>query len=170
MNEPLFECTYTDTEEILRESYSYVRGKRDVEIGWALVFAAGMIFLLQIWIRQFFWVAVAGVLLCDGIYKLCLPAINARSVMEQIRRANNGTIPSANIVVSDKITHYYKQDISVMLFVDLRFAYFLKRCIVLVSEETYLTFDRAGFTKGSAEEFETFIREKYPHVKIINKE
>ena len=89
--------------------------------------------------------------------------------MDHIRRINNGTVPSARIVVDDKITHYYKLDTAVILLAHLRFAYFLKQTIVLVGEEGTTIFERSGFTKGTPEEFEVFLREKCPQIQIVHK-
>ena len=169
MGDVLFECTYTDSEEMLTESYRNVREKSKVDLGRALIIFSVCVLVLAIWLRQLSWGMLAVVLFGAGWYCLRLPAIKAQNVMNNIRRINNGTVPSARIVIDDKITHYYKLDTVVILHENLRFAYFLKRSIVLIGEEGYLTFDRAGFTKGSPEEFETYIREKCPYVQVFHK-
>ena len=169
MDQILFECTYTDSEEMIQESYCKVKKKGIVGLGIAYIILSVCILPLAIWYGQLNWGAFAIVLLVSGWCCLSLPAREARSIMKHIRRINHGTIPSARIVIDDKITHYYKMDTSVMLFENLRFVYFLKRSIVLVGEEGYMTFERTGFTKGSPEELEAYIREKYPHVRLFHK-
>ncbi len=169
MDDVLFECTYTDSEEILQESYRVVREKTKVDLGRAFIIFSVCILVLAIWQRQLKWGAIAVVLFGAGWYCLSLPARKAQSTMNNIRRINNGMVPSARIIIDDKITHYYKLDTSVMLYENLRFVYFLKRSIVLIGEEGYMTFDRTGFTKGSPEEFEAYIRDKYPHIQLFHK-
>ena len=56
-----------------------------------------------------------------------------------------------------------------MLYSELRCAYFLKNCIVFAADDAYVTFARNGFTKGTPEELERFLKEKHPHVKIFSK-
>lgn len=169
MNDVLFACTYTDSVELLRESYSKVRFKRKVDLGYCLLFLAAFVSVLAVWQNKSHWHLLSLVLLGAGVYSVLYPVITAYRVMDSIDRANQGNIPPATITLTDKITHQYKLDTSVLLYADLRLAYFLKRSIVLLSDEAYVTFDREGFTKGTPEELEKYLKERCPHVEIINK-
>ncbi len=169
MNDILFECTYTDSEELLRESYSKVRFKNKVDLGYCLLFFAVCVSVLAVWQNQSLWHLFSLVLLAAGVYCVLYPVITAHRVMDSIKRANGGSVPSATVTLTDKITHHYKLDTSVILYADLRFAYFLKRSIVLLSDEAYATFDRNGFTKGTPEDLEKYLKEKCPHAEIISK-
>lgn len=169
MNDTLFECTYTDSEALLRESYTKVQFRKKVELGWALMGFALCVFALAFWMAKPVWRLIGCLLIVGGGYLLWQPVGKAKNVMDSILRNNHGTVPTAKIVVTDRITHYYKLDTAVLLFADLRYVYFLKHSVVLIGEETYVTFDRNGFTKGSPEEFEAFLKEKYPHVEIFHK-
>ena len=169
MDNVLFECIYTDSEELLTESYRYVREKSKVDLGHALIFFSIVVALLAILQTKISWILTALALFGLGLYCVGIPARQARGVMDNIRRINHGTVPSAKIVVTDRITHYYRSDTFVMVFPCVRFVYFLKRSIVLVGDEGYATFERNSFIKGSAEEFEAFLREKHPHIQIVHK-
>lgn len=169
MSDSLFECTYTDSFALLCESYSKVRYKAKIAWGWYFLCFAVLIFAWNFWVNHWLWPWLALASLLRGIYDLLLPAIAAQNVMQTIKKANRGDVPSARIVLSDKITHYYKLDTCVILYADLQVAYFLKKSIVFASGDAYVTFDRKGFTKGTPEELERFLREKHPHVKIFSK-
>ena len=169
MDDVLFECIYTDSEELLTEYYRNVREKSKVDLGYALIIFSVVVLLLVFWQAKIGWIATAVALFGLGLYYVGLPARLAKGVMDNIRRINHGIVPSAKVVITDRITHYYRSDIFVMVFPYIRFVYFLKRSIVLVGDEGYATFERDGFTKGSAEAFETFLREKHPHIQIIHK-
>lgn len=169
MNDVFFECTYTDSMELLRESYGKVQFKNKVDLGYCLLFFAVCVCVLAIWQNQRQWHLLALALLGTGVYCVLLPVVVAHRIMDSIKRANHGDVPSARIVLTDKITHYYKLDTCVILYADLRFVYFLKNCVVFSSGDAYVTFDRNGFTKGTPEELENFLRVRCPHVKIISK-
>ena len=170
MEDVLFECTYTDSEELVRESYSKVRFKRTVDLGRALIFFSVCVLALAIGMKQLPWGVIAFAVFSAGAYCLYIPGMNARNVMANIRRINKGIVPSANIVITNHtITHCYKSNTSNIPLQELLVVYFLKHSIVLIAEESYTTFERAGFTKGSPEEFEAFIQEKWPQVQIFHK-
>ena len=170
MEDVWFECIYTDSEELLRESYTKVRDKGKVDLGRALLFFSVCVLVLAIWMKQLLWGGIALALFGAGAYCLCIPWINARNTMANIQRINKGTVPSASIVITDHaITHYYKSNTTSIPLQELRAVYFLKHSIVLIAEEAYATFERTGFTKGNPEELEAFIQEKCPQVQLFHK-
>ena len=169
MDDVLFECIYTDSEELLREAFVKVRDKDKVDTGRALILFAVCVLAFAIWRKLVVSAVLSIILLCAGIYCLRIPGLKAHNTMANVRRINHGSVPSARIVIDDKITHYYKSNIAVMELEDLRAAFFLKKTIILVGEEGSTIFDRSGFTKGNAETFEAFLREKCPQTQIVHR-
>lgn len=168
MNEPLFECTYTDSEELLYESYRYVRCRQQVRLGLFCLVAAICVFALSIWLK-YDWNIMCALLLTLGVYMLLYPKILAHRMMKTILRANGGSVPSARLTVTDRITHHYKLDTTGFFFSDVVEVYFLRQSIVIVGKDGYLTFDADSFTKGSAQELEAFLQEKCPEAVFFHK-
>ena len=73
MNDVLFACTYTDSVELLRESYSKVRFKRKVDLGYCLLFLAAFVSVLAVWQNKSHWHLLSLVLLGAGVYSVLYP-------------------------------------------------------------------------------------------------
>ena len=118
---------------------------------------------------MWYFIAIDIAMVMYGIYNLFYHKIWAKWFMRKTLRENHGVIPPGFIKVTDQFRLQYKSSIIQFPVAKLKEAYFLKYSVRVVCEDgSFITFQRTGFQKGSAEELEAFIREKCPRAEIIH--
>ena len=169
--ETVFENTYTDSVEIIAEINRKVWDPKRVLWGRDFLAISFFFAVIMVWSKSWYWGFAAAACAAYGVYNLYYHQIWAYDLVRKIKKKNNGLIPSATVTVTDKFIWQYQTTTISFPFFSLKYAYFLKHTIRMVSEDNaYMTFQRSGFTKGSPEELEKFISEKCPRAQIIHKE
>lgn len=169
--EPVFECIHTSNVEMNAEKSRKVLNTGRTPMAWVyMVLAAAMIGML-IWQPALRWGLLAAILFCAGLYNFCGHRILAEQDIRRIKRENGCMIPSSTVTVTDCFNLHFGSSTMSFAFSSLETAYFLQHSILIINnEKAYMTFQRTGFTKGTPEELEVFIREKCPQAQIIHKE
>ena len=170
--ETVFENTCICDVEILTELNHMFNGKRHI-LGWCLIASAVVItknILAVMPVFRLWWLLADLLIAGQGIYLVIYDRFWARRVAHKTRKKYNGEIPPAKIIVTDKFNHQYFSTTTAFPVSCVKKAIFMKHSICVFSDmDAYMTFQRTGFTKGSPEELEAFIREKSPQAEIIHK-
>ena len=167
--EPIFENRYFTDKKMIREfARKYSVGPSPLASAILLPFVAlHLLFLFTVDTgRPQDWY----LLLCCGIIIVLqfFPRIYAASLISGMKKQNDGVLPETvvafgeeNIQMFEGMMHLTIEYRKITKALRLKHSYALfngKRTAVLIKPD--------GFTKGSFEEFKTFLREKCPDIKI----
>lgn len=167
--EVLFENVYTDSEEMMMELYH--RASRRNRYIWLAVYLLLIIWYINM-IMSIDWLILwAGLifLIAYSVYLLCVPMINTKRYFKRVRQYHDGMVPQTQVQFTEKkILVENGRSSQTVPYDKLDKAWIMKHCIRLDAGKMALVAIKPEcFTKGTAEEFMQFLREKCPDLKII---
>ena len=169
--ETIFENSYVSNVEMLTELNRNLSGVKNLIYGCIMLACAVITTRCVLLVFRWWWLLLAVLEFGYGLYLLFGNRFWAIRVVRSIEKKHNGQIPPAMITVTkDHFCHQYLSDSITFPVENLKKALFLKHSIFVQNENgMYMTFQRTGFTKGTPEELEAFIRGNCPKAEIIYK-
>ena len=169
--EPIFVNTFTASVENIAEINLKIWDPKRKYMGWSFLAASAFIADFVLYSGKWIWIYSAVACAAYGIYNLFYHWIWAYDLIRKTKKSHNGQVPSATVTVTDKFVWEFLSTTMTFPFSNLKTVYFLKHSIRLIgNDNSYLTFQRNGFAKGSPEELEKFLQINCPQTQIIHKE
>lgn len=172
MDEVLFECRFTETEERTVELVGRIMKARRV----ILMILIAPIALWFVWSaveeilfgQGFFYTALSVVYVLLFLYLIFQSRITAKIHFRRTMKFYNGTMPEAHYVFTGQeiLSHYGDQQIRIP-YDKLNRVLISKHLMILFAQKyARVAFPKDSFTKGTYEEFLVFLRTRCPDLKI----
>ena len=169
--ETVFECTFVSNVAMLTEVSRKLGGVKRLILGIIMLACGVLIARNLFWLFNWKWLLWDVLVICYGIYMLLGNMLWAVRTVRSVKKKYNGEIPAATITVTDHFNHQFQSDCMSFPVSTLKKAVFMKHSIYVQNERgAYVIFQRTGFTKGTPEELEAFIRGNCPQAQILHKE
>ena len=163
-----FENVYTDSEEMFREITSKIGMKKSKH--WIWVYLALAVYYAVFLLPNGSILSWLFFLLCIGYiaWILILPIYRSKTFIKKSKEYYNGTIPQTIVQFRDEaVTVTHGDSVGTVPYDKISKVFFLNHSIVLQADKmATVVLSTSGFTKGTLKEFQSFIAQKCPKIKL----